>query len=74
MQKDDKDKIISQLLYCLRETLWMAGRYAEKRQTYAPWMFNEALKILDDLGYQEVLPPDKARGNRRYVLENESHY
>jgi hypothetical protein len=34
----------------IKETLWMARRYASGRQTYAPAMYNEAAKKAVELG------------------------
>lgn len=35
--------------HALNEIVWMARRYADGRQTYAPSMFNEAYDILQEL-------------------------
>lgn len=39
-----------QLKYIIRETLWMARRYADNRTTYAPYIFNECLDMAESLG------------------------
>jgi hypothetical protein len=67
-----KNREIEILKECLRNTLWMAGRYADGRSSYAPDMFNEAIRILDGLGYQDLLTEDKARENRRYTIDYKS--
>jgi hypothetical protein len=53
MKKSDAEKQIEVLKYALRETLWMARRYATLRSTYAPKMYNEVVHNLDavELGY-----------------------
>lgn len=33
----------------IKDTLWMAYRYADGRSTYAPQMFNDAVHVLDSL-------------------------
>ena len=41
----------------VRDTLWMAGRYADGRQTYAVGMYNDALKIAQRGGYDGGAKP-----------------
>jgi hypothetical protein len=47
---DMQEMEISQLVYIIRETMWMAGRYANMRSSYSPGMFNEALTLAYRLG------------------------
>ena len=41
-----------QLEYVVRETLWMAHRYADGRRTFAPSTFNECKDIVKELGIE----------------------
>ena len=43
--------------HVVRETLWMAGRYANGRQTYAVKMYNDARKIAEAGGYASKAEP-----------------
>jgi hypothetical protein len=38
------------LAYIVKETLWMARRYADGRRTYAPTMVNEAIVLAKKCG------------------------
>lgn len=44
----------------LRETIWMARRYADGRMTYAPTTINRAIDTLKAMGIQ--VEPDGATG------------
>jgi hypothetical protein len=43
----DREKQLEQII---RDTLWMARRYADGRQTYAVGMYNDAARIAINLG------------------------
>jgi hypothetical protein len=45
----------NQLTHIIKETMWMARRYANGRMTYAPGMYNDAARIAIDLGVISVL-------------------
>ncbi len=49
-QRDEARHVVS-------ETLWMAGRYASGRQTYAVSMYNEARKLAEAGGYASTAGP-----------------
>jgi predicted CopG family antitoxin len=55
-----KDQEIEKLRYYLKETLWMARRYAHNRSTYAPGMVNEAIQGALELGVK--IEPDNDIG------------
>lgn len=44
------------LEYIIRQTIWMARRYADNRSTYATSMFNEARDLCIDLGIVGLKP------------------
>ena len=51
-----------QLRRVIRDIYWMARRYATGRSSYAPSMFNDAIKVAIDLGcdiYPDVADNDK---------------
>lgn len=56
-----KNQRIAQLESIIRETLWMARRYAHGRSTYAPRMFNEAYDTAKSLGIN--IAPDAINGS-----------
>jgi hypothetical protein len=39
----------------VKEILWMARRYADGRATYAPQLFNEAQKVLQEFFGEDVI-------------------
>lgn len=41
-----------QLEQIIKDTFWMARRYANGRQTYATWVINQSLDKLAELGIQ----------------------
>jgi hypothetical protein len=43
-----------QLIHIIKQTMWMARRYAGGRMTYAPGMYNEAATLALDLGVISV--------------------
>jgi hypothetical protein len=52
MRPTDREELLA---HALRETLWMARRYADLRQTYAPGMFNDALEALLRAGEYDIV-------------------
>lgn len=56
------------LKFALRQTLWMARRYADGRSTFAPSDFNEVVHMLDDMGLGELMPGDDA-GRKRFASD-----
>lgn len=54
------------LKYIIRETLWMARRYANNRSTFAPTTFNECVHLLDELGLSYLYQGDE-NGNLRFA-------
>ena len=54
-----------QLRRIINEIHWMARRYATGRRSYAPSMFNDAIKIAIDLGCD--IKPDPADGDKIYA-------
>ena len=52
------------LKYIIKQTLWMARRYADGRCTYAPSDFNEAVHILDEMGLGNLMPVDGISNTR----------
>ena len=55
MKTNDKDRIQA-LEYIVRETLWMARRYAHNRRTYAPSIVNECVDIANKQLNLNILP------------------
>ncbi len=49
---------IRKLEYIIRETLWMARRYADGRRTYAPGTVNEAIDLALELGIDIAGPTE----------------
>ena len=54
-----------QLRRVIFEIHWMARRYATGRSSYAPSMFNDALKVAIDLGCD--IKPDPADNNKIFA-------
>ena len=54
-----------QLRRVIYEIHWMARRYATGRSSYAPSMFNDALKVAIDLGCD--IRPDVADNDKIYA-------
>ena len=54
-----------QLRRIINEIHWMARRYATGRRSYAPSMFNDAIKIAIDLGCD--IRPDVADSNKIFA-------
>lgn len=58
-QIDDLKTRIAQLEYIVRETMWMARRYADKRITFAPSTVNkcidDALRLGVNIEYDRTL-------------------
>lgn len=57
----------SRLKYILKETLWMARRYADGRSSYAVSQFNEAIHELDLMGLSKLNPGDPAENGKRFA-------
>lgn len=53
----------------IRETLWMAQRYADGRSTYAPSMFNSMVHKLDGLGLAHLHVGDPAENHKRFARD-----
>jgi hypothetical protein len=43
-----------QLIAIIKQTMWMARRYADGRMTYAPGMYNDAAELAVELGVLSV--------------------
>jgi hypothetical protein len=52
----------------IKDTLWMALRYADGRSTYAPRMFNMAVHKLDALGLAHLYDGERAE-NKRFARD-----
>ena len=59
------------LLGCLKNTIWMAARYADGRMSAAPGLFNDTLEDLDKHGFGRVMDGDAARNGHRYVSDGD---
>ena len=59
----DKEKI-QKLKHAFTETIWMAARYAEGRNSYAPSMVESAIKE-----FQEVFPEWKPKEDKTLKKE-----
>jgi len=46
MKKSKREELLE---YIIRETLWMARRYADRRMSYATSMYNNAARIAQSL-------------------------
>jgi hypothetical protein len=53
----------------IREISWQAQRYANGRSTYAPCMFNSAIKMLDENGLGDLHKPDTIGDKSRFAKE-----
>lgn len=64
-----KQKRVDQqrLKHILKETLWMARRYADGRSSYVVSQFNEAIHELDLMGLPELNPGDPAANGKRFA-------
>ena len=58
----DENQQLRRVIY---EIHWMARRYATGRSSYAPSMFNDAIKIAIDLGCD--IKPDPADSDKIYA-------
>lgn len=66
MHKD----ISNNAVQAIKNILWMARRYADGRQTYAPVMFNDAYDLLrTELGDVIAEPPDKVCPEHPYATD-----
>jgi hypothetical protein len=53
MSKEEIHKIKQEndvMRYIIRETMWMARRYAHKRSTFAPGSVNECIMLAESIG------------------------
>lgn len=55
-KKQDEIEVLRRIV---KDTLWMALRYADGRSTYAVGMFNDAVHALDGVGLGELFKADK---------------
>lgn len=55
-----KSKREQQLEFIVRETLWMARRYAHGRMTVVPWAYNKAAAVAIELGLMDEKSMDTA--------------
>lgn len=53
----------------IKDTLWMAQRYADGRSTYAPSMVNLAIHKLDGLGLAHLHVGDPAAEYKRFARD-----
>lgn len=51
----------------VKNTLWMARRYADNRSSYAPAVFNFAVHDLDALGLAHLHAGDPADNGKRFA-------
>lgn len=56
MGKSNREELLERII---RDTLWMARRYADGRQSYATGMYNEAARLALKL---DVIPVDNCDG------------
>lgn len=62
----------SQMEYIIRETLWMARRYAHGRRTFAPSTVNECINLALKLGIK--IDPDTVDGIEMYARDGDFGY
>lgn len=55
----DAQNAINDLERIIRDTLWMARRYADGRSTFAPGMVNECIDLALELGIELDGPPEE---------------
>lgn len=60
----EENEILKEII---RDTLWMAQRYADGRSTYAPYVLNMAIHKLDGLGLAYLHVGDPAAEHRRFA-------
>lgn len=53
----------------IKDTLWMAQRYADGRSTYAPHVLNMAVHRLDELGLAHLHVGDPAENHKRFASD-----
>lgn len=53
----------------IKDTLWMARRYADGRSTYAPRTFNMCVHKLDELGLAHLHIGDCSENDKRYASD-----
>lgn len=69
MKLNDNDRIQA-LEYIVKETLWMARRYAHNRRTYAPSIVNECVDIANKQLNLNILP-DTVDGIEMYARDGD---
>lgn len=62
----EENEILKEII---KDTLWMAQRYADGRSTYAPHLLNIAVHKLDELGLAHLHVGDSANENRRFARD-----
>lgn len=62
----EENEILKEII---RDTLWMAQRYADGRSTYAPFMFNLMVHKLDELGLAHLHVGDPAENHKRFARD-----
>lgn len=62
----EENEILKEII---KDTLWMAQRYADGRSTYAPYTLNMAVHKLDGLGLAHLYVGDSANENRRFARD-----
>lgn len=60
----EENEILKEII---KDTLWMARRYADGRSTYAPTMFNNAVHRLDRLGLAHLHAGDSGENGKRFA-------
>lgn len=60
--------------HVIQEISWMARRYADGRQTYAPDMFNDAIKKLDEIGLGHLHKSDPAYNDVRFASDKLQYF
>ena len=66
MNKSRREVIMEEII---RETLWMARRYAHKRRTFAPTTINECIDSALELGIE--IKPDTVDGIDMYAEDGD---
>lgn len=55
------------LVEVVRDTLWMARRYADGRSSYSVQMLNDSVHLLDSVELGELLQGDPAFDGKRFA-------
>lgn len=64
MKASEREKILEQII---RDTLWMARRYANRRSTFTPSTVNESIDLAIKMGID--IKPDTVDGIEMYALD-----